>query len=169
METTALYIDDSMKVNRWMRLANFLLDIVFYYILSLLIGVVFGLLALTGIDGPLIWITEADPLTSRLLGIAIILMYYLFTESITQRSIAKFITGTMVVMEDGSRPEARTIFLRTICRFIPFEPFSFFGSDERGWHDSITNTYVVNTKKYKEAIALKNSFEEIGNSEFQNL
>jgi hypothetical protein len=45
---------------------------------------------------------------------------------------------------DGSKPGLRTILLRTLCRFIPFEPFSFFG--ERGWHDGLSDTLVVSTR-----------------------
>lgn len=161
METTTMQIDEGMKVSTWLRLANFVLDIVFYYILSFIIGIILGIFALIGFEGPLIWLTEADPLTEKFLGCVLLLLYYFFTEGFMQRSIGKLITGTMVVMDDGSKPDLRTVFIRSLCRFIPFEPFSFFG-DGRGWHDSAVNTYVVDAKKYKEAVYLKNSFEEIG-------
>jgi hypothetical protein len=44
------------------------------------------------------------------------------------------------------RPPFGTMVLRSLCRLIPFEPFSFLGSDARGWHDSITKTRVVRKK-----------------------
>ena len=70
--------------------------------------------------------------------------YYMFFEGIWGRSPGKWIFGTAVVNEDGLKPSFGAIALRTICRFIPFEPFSFFG--ERGWHDKISNTYVIKVR-----------------------
>jgi len=32
---------------------------------------------------------------------------------------------------------------RTLCRYIPFEPFSFLGNKPIGWHDSLSKTLVV--------------------------
>jgi hypothetical protein len=47
----------------------------------------------------------------------------------------------MVVGELDERPAFSQVVGRTLCRFIPFEVFSFFG--EAGWHDSIPKTQVV--------------------------
>ena len=81
---------------------------------------------------------------SFLLAIALFLAYYIVFEGLWARTPAKFILGTVVIMEDGSKPPFGKIVVRTLCRFIPFEPFSFFG--ERGWHDSISDTRVVSTR-----------------------
>jgi hypothetical protein len=35
------------------------------------------------------------------------------------------------------------IFIRTLSRFIIFEGLSYLGSVSRGWHDSLSGTYVV--------------------------
>jgi hypothetical protein len=43
----------------------------------------------------------------------------------------------------GERSRVKMALIRTICRFIPFEAFSFFG--QKGWHDSISGTNVVKT------------------------
>jgi hypothetical protein len=48
----------------------------------------------------------------------------------------------MVVKHDGSRPNMKSIIIRTLSRLIPFEPFSFLTA-ERGWHDTLSVTYVV--------------------------
>jgi hypothetical protein len=34
-------------------------------------------------------------------------------------------------------------FIRTLSRFIVFEALSYLGSVSRGWHDSLSGTYVV--------------------------
>lgn len=57
------------------------------------------------------------------------------------RTIGKAVTKTKVVTEEGGYPGFQKIFLRSICRLIPFNEFSFlFGT---GWHDSISKTMVV--------------------------
>jgi hypothetical protein len=54
------------------------------------------------------------------------------------------ITGTKAVNHDGSNISAKTAFLRTLCRLVPFEPFSAFGIP---WHDSWTHTHVIDVKQ----------------------
>ena len=83
-------------------------------------------------------------------------------ESIFSKSIGKFITRTMVVFEDGSKPDSGTILRRTLCRIIPFDNLSFLGTPSRGWHDSITNTYVVRKDDFERSKELFYAFEEIG-------
>jgi len=36
-----------------------------------------------------------------------------------------------------------SVLARTAIRCIPFEPFSFLGSDPEGWHDNWSKTRVV--------------------------
>jgi uncharacterized RDD family membrane protein YckC len=69
------------------------------------------------------------------------LVYYPFFEILLGATPAKLLTETRVVTQDGNKAPAGTIVLRTLSRFIPFEPFSFFGAG--GWHDTITKTEVV--------------------------
>lgn len=165
MEKT-FYVDDTMLASSGQRFANLLIDLVAQFIIGALLGVLSTVLYYGfGIDGPLIWISEMDVLQERLLGILILLFYYGLFETFTSRTLGKYITKTKVVMEDGTRPEASVVFLRSLCRIIPFEQFSFLGTNARGWHDSLSKTYVVDAKKYDEALRLKNSFDEIGKPE----
>ncbi len=76
-----------------------------------------------------------------LIGLPLQLGYYLLFEGLWGRTPGKFIMGTLVVTATGLRPRFMQVFKRTLCRFIPFEPLSFFG--QRGWHDSISDTRVV--------------------------
>jgi len=64
-----------------------------------------------------------------LLGIVVGYAYYVFFEGVTGRSIGKYFTKTKVVTEDGEKPNFETILVRSLCRFIPFEAFSFLGGD----------------------------------------
>jgi uncharacterized RDD family membrane protein YckC len=77
------------------------------------------------------------------------------------RTVGKFITQTIVVDEHGEKPHHETILIRSLCRLIPFNPFSvlFLG---RGWHDSISKTYVVNKKALDEKKRLFDALEQNG-------
>jgi uncharacterized RDD family membrane protein YckC len=79
-----------------------------------------------------------------LLSILFILCYYLFLELAFQATLGKLVTGTRVVALGGGRPTFMQILGRTLSRFVPFEPFSFFsGKHPVGWHDRWSNTRVV--------------------------
>lgn len=75
--------------------------------------------------------------------------YYTVMEgAFNGKTIGKFILRTKAVCEDGSPLTWEKAALRSLCRLIPFEPFSFLAST-RGWHDSLSKTYVVNDRKHK--------------------
>jgi uncharacterized RDD family membrane protein YckC len=120
------------------RFANLLLDTVFFYVCALLLGVALGLAGL------------ADQLEGMgagaefLLGWTLITVYYVVQEGLWGWTFAKLITGTRVVnAENGTRPSLWRILGRTLARLVPFEPFSFFGKEPRGWHDRWSGTRVV--------------------------
>ncbi|MBD3907220.1 RDD family protein [Chryseobacterium sp. Ch-15] len=72
-------------------------------------------------------------------------IYYPVSEIIFGSSPAKFLTESRVVNSKAEAANAPTIFLRTLCRNIPFDALSFFS--KRGWHDSLSETYVVKEKR----------------------
>lgn len=163
METTTyVTLSPDMFVSWQKRLINLIVDFAVLILIILLLGVIAGLLSLMGFDGFLLWFSNLDSFTDRVFTITVMVAYLFTMEILTQRTVGKYITGTMVVMEDGSKPEARAIIIRALCRIISFEAFSFLGAYPRGWHDNASGTYVVDAKKYKEALRIKNSFDEIG-------
>lgn len=83
------------------------------------------------------------PLMDNLFGFGVMLLYYIGFEAVTGRTVGKLVTGTKVVTLQGHAPSALQVLGRTLIRFVPFEPFSFFGSEPRGWHDRWSNTRVV--------------------------
>lgn len=79
-----------------------------------------------------------------LFSIIVMQLYYTTFECICAKTPAKFITGTKVVTEYGEKPDFKTIFLRTLIRIVPFEPFSFLEqSHPIGWHDRWSKTIVI--------------------------
>lgn len=84
--------------------------------------------------------------------------YFFFMEFYLGKTIGKYITGTEVISIDGNKPTAQQIVVRTLSRIVPFDSLSFLGNN--GWHDSWSDTRVINGKNY---VAEKQSKEEINN------
>lgn len=71
-------------------------------------------------------------------------IYFPFFEKTFGSSPAKFLTNSLVVNPKTETPSLNNILERTLYRHIPLDSFSFlFG---KGWHDSISKTYVVKEK-----------------------
>jgi ABC-type lipoprotein export system ATPase subunit len=87
--------------------------------------------------------------TSLFLNISVIiiyLLYYWLMEGFTGRTLAKFITGSKVMMEsDFSKPRFLTCLFRSLSRLIPLEPFSFLSKRPIGLHDIISSTIVADS------------------------
>jgi uncharacterized RDD family membrane protein YckC len=125
-------------VDKGLRFANRLLDFLF---LVVLIAEQWNWFSNTSI---ILRVADASLRTAELylFGFFIIILYYTLSESLFKVTFGKLITGTRVVNEEGTTPSFGQALGRTLCRFIPFEPWSFLFND-RGWHDSISGTYVI--------------------------
>jgi hypothetical protein len=71
-------------------------------------------------------------------------IYYLVLETVFKTTPAKVLTGCYITDEEGNEPNFSMILKRTLCRFIPLEPFSVFVG--RFLHDDYSATYVINKK-----------------------
>jgi uncharacterized RDD family membrane protein YckC len=116
------------------RFLNLLIDTVVYYVLAIVVGVILGL---TGnVD------VATGPITSNIIGLAIMIVYYVIMEATIGATVGKLVTQTQVVTESGERPSLGQIVGRSFARLIPFEAFSFLGGNP-GWHDTLASTFVV--------------------------
>jgi uncharacterized RDD family membrane protein YckC len=106
--------------------------------------------------------TNMSDLEGEVVFVMIMIVYYMVTEGIFGRSLAKVITGTIVVDENGVKPGFAAVLKRSLSRLIPFEVFSFLGSAGRGWHDSLSDTYVVDKKALAEEKKMFDEFKLIG-------
>ena len=122
------------------RFANLLIDYVVTTALSFAAGIVVGLLLAANSDETTIG------LVGNLAGLLVYFAYHTIMEGTMGRTVGKLATGTKVVDADGNRPTMGRAALRTLCRIIPFEPFSFLGKEGRGWHDSLTKTWVIESR-----------------------
>ena len=122
------------------RFANLVIDNLAQFVISFVFGIA---VVIIGGERGAAFLNETPGLV---IGLPILLAYYFVFEATTSRTLGKLITGTKVVNADGRTPTIGQIAGRTFCRLIPFEPFSFLGTPARGWHDSITKTFVVKAR-----------------------
>jgi tetratricopeptide (TPR) repeat protein/uncharacterized RDD family membrane protein YckC len=130
----------------WQRFGTMLLDIIFYCIFSFILVIVLYLIGL----GDLI-----QNMNNNILGYVLLFIYYVSQETYSGRTLGKLITGTKAVSEDGSNLTFGQAIGRTLCRFIPFEAFSFLGGRgmPRGWHDKIPKTKVISLRRPQKGAA----------------
>jgi len=164
MSNSTYILDDKLLASSGARFLNYILDLLFFFIVFMMIIFFLGILIGLGFTDLGIWMDNLGDFGWNIIAIVISLTYYLVMEGLFARSIAKFITGTVVVDENGQKPDFATIFKRSLCRFIPFDALTFLGGS-RGWHDSLSHTYVVNKKALEEEMRMFQEFNLIGINE----
>lgn len=159
-----LLIVDRNKASVSTRFTNWFLDGIVLLIINTIISVLsFILYNLTYIhffyfynNGGFIW--------NFFSGAIVTFLYYFLSEYLSNgRTVGKLITGTRVISTDGEKPSKKQYLYRTLYRIVPFEAFTFFGTD--GWHDSMTDTRVINYKNYISENQAKEDIENIGRRE----
>lgn len=162
MSNSTYVLDDKLLASTGTRFLNYILDLVFFVITLIAFGILIGILSsLFGLTSVAQSVQELGDLGWNIIVIIFSIFYYTVMEGLFGRSIAKFITGTVVVDENGEKPSFGTIFKRSLCRLIPFDAFSFLGNS-RGWHDSMSDTYVVNKKALEKEVKSFHEFNLIG-------
>jgi uncharacterized RDD family membrane protein YckC len=164
--TKEFEITEDILATQQQRFANYLVDLLVQYILvtilTLLIAIVSNYFETYSL---VFWIENAGRLEQYFIGAIVALFYYSISEIFLSKSIGKFITKTIVVDENGNKVCPEIILKRTLCRLIPFEHFSFFSGNNRGWHDTISNTFVVKEQLLHSAKKQFYEFEDIGKAQ----
>lgn len=125
------------------RFLNYFLDFIFLLVFSFLLGMMLAVMFAIFAPSLLDYFDSDNRLIEYLFGLIAGMIYYSTLEVTTGRTLAKFITRTKVVDQNGNTPGFTTILARSACRFIPFEPISFLGGENSGWHDRISKTRVI--------------------------
>ncbi|MBC8109589.1 MAG: RDD family protein [Verrucomicrobia bacterium] len=150
----------------WKRLLNMLIDLAFFYVSILGIGLLLGILLVFAGVNVEEWeesITE-NPILDRVITSLFFVLYYCLFEYFFGKSFGKILTKTRVLMEDGSKPPFKNLVGRSFARLIPFNVFSFLSEYPRGWHDSMSGTMVIDDS------SIPNSwFDERYENEEENL
>ena len=123
------------KASQVLRLIHFIIDFLIILIIDFIITLI-------------IWIiykTDSEMISNIfILGIYFISFfgYYILLEKKFQRTLAKFITKTKVVTENGLKPSFADIIGRTFCRLIPIDCISYLFTSN-GFHDRLSGTMVI--------------------------
>lgn len=131
------------------RVVDYAAIIALFALMFLGIGI---LLELMDIDSTsyYLYLDDINKIEDYLLTSVVSVIYYFIFEKLNQRTFGKYLTKTVVVDIYGNPPTTNQIFQRSFARIIPFDALSFLGKDARGWHDTMSNTYVVYVDKLME-------------------
>ena len=149
METKEFTISTDLLASKTKRFLNLLIDLFIVYLLAIGIGALInGLGVITGNYRLADWIINLSPTENALFGTIVMFFYYFIMESYLSRTFGKYFTKTLVVKHNGGKPNLKSILIRTLVRFIPIEIISFLNNNSRGWHDTLSVTYVVNKHEF---------------------
>lgn len=144
MKNEEFIITDDLQATQLQRFFNLSIDLMFIYILVLSLGTTIILVALSVDNFALSnYVTNLSAVEIGFYTAIVSFLYYYITEVYFSRTIAKLLTHTIVVNVNGIKPYKRSVFIRTCCRFIPFEAFTFLRKNGLGLHDEYSKTFVV--------------------------
>lgn len=116
------------------RFGNFCIDTISFLFLVFLHAMVLD-----------VWLEIMPEGGSDWFGVYFFLLYVIYHfvfEYFFGKTLGKFLTKTKVITKEGHRPSLQVLLIRGFARLIPLNPLSFLFS-KRGWHDTISNTYVI--------------------------
>jgi uncharacterized RDD family membrane protein YckC len=149
-ETTTNYLQDIeptlVRASAGQRLANYVIDIIAFYVLMIVLGILIGLLAPSLLDS-----FETGPgfsFIDRLVSLLLYALYMFAVEALFKgKSLGKLITKTRAVNTNGSQINASKALQRGFSRAVPFCAFSALGTPCNPWQDSWTDTMVIDEKE----------------------
>lgn len=139
---------EHVRASTGKRFANYLIDLIIFYILAFLVGMLLAVLAPSVIDN----LAEEEEggfnIMERLISLVFYGLYMGIVEAaFNGKTIGKFITKTRSVNLDGTQISKQTAFARGLCKAVPFCAFSALGSPSNPWQDKWTNTMVIDERQ----------------------
>lgn len=130
------------------RFGHFILDRIGLVLFSTVVGAGLGIVLVITHQTDFVQNSYFD-LYERLFNWFILQPFYYFIFELGMQSTpGKVIMKRVVVDEYGNKPTTRQIFIRSIARTVPFEPFSCLNT--LGWHDAWSKTFVIRKKDLEE-------------------
>jgi uncharacterized RDD family membrane protein YckC len=91
------------------------------------------------------WLMNGAKTFSIPLMVFMFISYYMVLEYYFGKTLGKFITRTKVINKEGYGLDWYQLYIRTMCRFIPFDFASYlFPFSGMKWHDDFSGTVVIN-------------------------
>ncbi len=134
---------DKISASKWKRFLGHIID------LAIIMTTTFFVLYLAMIAT---YDFSVSKLEFNLMYYFFFILYFLVSESTMSsgKTIGKVILRMSVVNEHGEKPSAKRIIIRCVCRFIPFDTFSFLLDWD--WHDKLSMTYVADDYKLRQCM-----------------
>ena len=149
METKEFTITDDLLASKGQRFLNFIIDLFVVYLITIGIGAAINIIGQLMDNYKLSdWITSLTLIENIFFGLIVLFFYYAIMEMYLSRTFGKYFTKTLVVKHNGAKPKVKSIIVRTLVRMIAFEAFSFLNHNARGWHDTLSVTYVVKKHEF---------------------
>lgn len=162
MSDTIYIFNEKLKASERRRFVSCIIDFFFVFVTLFISGLVIVIIGnVFNWDIFSVW-ERIFLYNTSLTFLSILLFNFLLLEWLFGRSPGKFFMRTIVVNQNGLKPGFSSVFIRTLCRLIPFDVFSFLGKSGRFWHDSISKTYVVEKSKLDFDIKVFYGVEKIG-------
>lgn len=136
------------------RFVNYVVDVFFSFLFFLIVLSFFALIST--------WSESFDqffnelfeiPFSSSIFFMLSLIVYFIFFEGLFGFTPGKLFTKTEVVDIYGNKLSFGKLFIRSICRFIPFENFSFFSNNAVGWHDLFSKSRVIQVTRTRKLLA----------------
>lgn len=124
--------DSSNYASAGQRFITYLIDIVIYYVIVIISGMLFASLG-----------NSVGSSIGLLVSISSFFLYYVLMEYQTGQTVGKMIMKTRVVTKHGDDISLSQAFTRTISRLVPIEFLSIWIGDGVMWHDSFASTRVI--------------------------
>lgn len=137
---------EPVRADTGKRLANYLIDLVSFYIVALVVGVLIALISPSVVAN--LGEDSGNAVVDRIISLGLYGLYMSIIEALFKgKSLGKLITGTRAVNMDGSRISVGTAFARGFSKAVPFCVFSALGTPCNPWQDRWTDTMVMDEKK----------------------
>lgn len=143
---------DLVQASSGKRLANYLIDMVFCYMIAIFWAILYAAISPLGAEALNDRTNGAvGGLGLRLLSLIMYGLIMGLIEGIFRgKSIGKLITGTKAVNADGTDISFGKALARGFARAVPLEAFSALGNPSYPWHDKWTDTYVIDEKQTRQ-------------------
>lgn len=139
------------QADKGRRFVNFLVDnLLMQYALGFVTGYLLGLILVQLAPDFLYEVVNEEGSTSYFIFIYMValfnyLIYYTLCEKLFRGyTLGKLLSGTRAIRKDGGELTLKDAFLRSLSRLVPFEAFSGLGDEP--WHDTWTDTTVINVR-----------------------
>lgn len=133
------------RANSGKRFANYVIDMIVYYIILFFLGFVFTIMF-----PDLMLNLDFEGLSFALFfALLYVIIMSIFEAAFQGKTVGKLITGTRALRLDGTAINLKSVFIRNLIRAIPFNALSALSIPCTPWHDKLSNTYVVDDKKIR--------------------